>query len=296
MRSVNVFSLLFFITFISLSKLSYATNHLTGHFFPSTIYINDPYVTDKLILSEFRSESPASSGGHSWTSNPQVLYGKTITKDLIFSVTGSYLHIQNPGQATQNGFDNWEVGARYNVLHLPQTESIISLGINAAIGGTGSQIVNADSSTTISTQLLFAQDFINLPDDIKYLKPFALFMEISPKFVTNNYSVTSIDVGAAIEYSLPFLQQYINHIHSPWMEHLVPIIEFPFTFCTQGSCAGQTTGTINPGFIVLNKYGQVGVEALIPGNRHTGSKIGYVLQLHLYLESLLPDSIGKPIF
>jgi hypothetical protein len=41
-------------------------------------------------------------------------------------------------------------------------------------------------------------------------------------------------------------------------------------------------------------YG-VGVEALIPGNRQTGSHVGVIAQFHLYFDDLLPHSLGKPI-
>jgi hypothetical protein len=37
------------------------------------------------------------------------------------------------------------------------------------------------------------------------------------------------------------------------------------------------------------------VEALIPGNRNTGSHLGVIAQFHLYFDDLLPNSLGKPI-
>jgi hypothetical protein len=293
MRLIHFYVLLFFVLLIS-CKSAWAEEYLDNHFFLSTIFINDPLVSDKLIVTNTRTESPAENGGDIWTTNPQILYGKTITKNLQISLTESYLHIQNPGQNTENGFDDLNVGARYNVFHHPQ--SIFSIALNAAIGGSGSHIVNAASTTTISPEILFAQGFANISDHLKYLKPFSLFIAIAPAIVTSDYTVTSVNVGAAIEYNLPFLQQYIEHFNSPLVEHLVPIIEFPFNICTQGICDGKTTGTINPGLIAFNEYGQFGFEAMIPSNSDTGNKVGGVIQVHLYLDNLLPNSIGKPIF
>jgi hypothetical protein len=40
----------------------------------------------------------------------------------------------------------------------------------------------------------------------------------------------------------------------------------------------------------------VGVEALIPGNRASGTNVGVIAQFHLFLDDLFPNSIGKPIF
>jgi hypothetical protein len=39
----------------------------------------------------------------------------------------------------------------------------------------------------------------------------------------------------------------------------------------------------------------VGLEALIPGNRQTGSHIGFIAQFHLYFDDMFPTSLGKPI-
>ena len=38
-----------------------------------------------------------------------------------------------------------------------------------------------------------------------------------------------------------------------------------------------------------------GVEALIPGNKQTGSQLGVIAQFHLYFDDLFPNSLGKPI-
>ena len=58
----------------------------------------------------------------------------------------------------------------------------------------------------------------------------------------------------------------------------------------------RTTGTVNPGVIyVADKY-QLSVEALIPVNRASGHGVGVIGQLHLYLDDIFPNSLGKPLF
>jgi hypothetical protein len=44
------------------------------------------------------------------------------------------------------------------------------------------------------------------------------------------------------------------------------------------------------------KYFQIGVEAVIPINRHTGNNLGVLAQLHFYLDDLFPKIFGKPLF
>jgi hypothetical protein len=40
----------------------------------------------------------------------------------------------------------------------------------------------------------------------------------------------------------------------------------------------------------------VAVEAIVPLNGASGHGVGAIAQLDLYLDDLLPDSLGKPIF
>ncbi|TDY53946.1 hypothetical protein BX592_10293 [Paraburkholderia rhizosphaerae] len=58
---------------------------------------------------------------------------------------------------------------------------------------------------------------------------------------------------------------------------------------------GQTTGTVNPGAIWINRYGQFGIEAQIPINRASGSRVGLV-QAHILFDDVAPTMIGKSLF
>ena len=40
----------------------------------------------------------------------------------------------------------------------------------------------------------------------------------------------------------------------------------------------------------------VGVEALIPANKAAGPHVGFILQVHFFLDDLFPKTIDKPIF
>jgi hypothetical protein len=40
---------------------------------------------------------------------------------------------------------------------------------------------------------------------------------------------------------------------------------------------------------------QFGLEAQIPLNNESGSGIGYLAQLHFYLDNIFPGSIGQPL-
>jgi hypothetical protein len=57
-----------------------------------------------------------------------------------------------------------------------------------------------------------------------------------------------------------------------------------------------TTGTVSPGFLYIGDSYQIGVEALIPVNRESGSGVGVIGQVHFFLDDLLPNTLGRPIF
>jgi hypothetical protein len=58
----------------------------------------------------------------------------------------------------------------------------------------------------------------------------------------------------------------------------------------------RTTGTVNPGVIYMADKFQLGFEAIIPVNRASGDGVGVIGQLHLYLDDVFPNSIGRPLF
>jgi len=103
--------------------------------------------------------------------------------------------------------------------------------------------------------------------------------------------------GFALEYSLIYLQEQVKDIglSSPF-DRLIPLVEFPFETPLNRGQEGQTTGTINPGLIWSGKYFQVGAEAVIPVNSRTGSNVGFIAQLHFYLDDLFPKTLGRPVF
>ena len=73
-------------------------------------------------------------------------------------------------------------------------------------------------------------------------------------------------------------------------------MEFALQTPLNGPLAGQTTGTVNLGVIWVDRYLQVGVEAIVPINARSGRDIGVRAQAHLSLSESFPDTIGKPIF
>jgi hypothetical protein len=98
---------------------------------------------------------------------------------------------------------------------------------------------------------------------------------------------------------MPYLKSSVVDLGLPdVINRLVPIVEGSFQTPVgnnQGTGIG-TTGTINPGVIWVGDTFQLALEAIVPINRASGTGIGGMVQLHLYLDDLFPKSIGAPLF
>ena len=97
---------------------------------------------------------------------------------------------------------------------------------------------------------------------------------------------------------MPYLKSEIKDLELPdFINHLIPIVEAQFATPVANNFGNSnaTTGTINPGVIYVSTYYQVGLEAMIPVNRASGTGVGVLGQLHLYLDDMFPNTIGQPL-
>jgi len=313
--------------FLLLLSLAYAAIQLgapsraDGHgfagarFFPATLATEDPFIADELSLPTISTIRTPEDGGTRETEFSADI-AKRITPNFGLEI-GEALAVLNPDEGkTVNGFGNLELGGKYQILENDPHETIVSLGLEAEIGGTGSSSVDADSFSTWAPGILFGKGFGDLPEELRFLKPFALTGQAGIAIPTSasSRSVTIDEVtgerevdleqhpdvlqwGFALEYSLPYLQSQVQdmHWHAPF-DRLIPLVEFALETPLNRGAGGQTTGTINPGLLWAGQHFQFGVEAIIPINERTGNNVGLIAQLHCYLDDLFPHSLGRPLF
>jgi hypothetical protein len=105
-----------------------------------------------------------------------------------------------------------------------------------------------------------------------------------------------VEWGLAIEYSIPYLQQHVKDIGLPHpFRDMIPLVEFAVN-SPINQHGGQATGSINPGILWESKDYQVGLEAVIPLNKQTGSNVGVVFNVQIYIDDLFPKWFGHPLF
>ncbi|TCF96932.1 hypothetical protein BZM26_34560 [Paraburkholderia strydomiana] len=255
--------------------------------FPATMAVDDPGVGDEANLVYGHQRVPGDDGDQS-INTFNFEYDKLITPRLALSVDGSYVMQNNP---TARGFNNFGVGLKYLLYVNDAHEFMASVGVNAEFGGTGSRAI-ADNFSTISPTIYAGKGMGDLPDSLAYLRPIAITAEAAPALNTGAGQPNAFNYGFTFQYSLPYLQQHVRDLGLPQpLSNIIPIVEVPLS-----RSQGQTTGTVNPGFIWINRYGQFGVEAQIPVNRASGSHVGILVQAHIFFDDVAPRTLGKPLF
>ncbi|CAE6716190.1 hypothetical protein R69927_07296 [Paraburkholderia domus] len=255
--------------------------------FPSTMAVDDPGVGDEANLQYGHQRVPGDNGDQS-INTFDFEYDKLITPRLAVSVDGTYTMQNNP---TARGFDNFGVGLKYLLYVNDEHEFMTSVGVNAELGGTGSRAI-ASNFSTISPTIYAGKGLGDLPASLAYLRPIAITGEAGPALTTGAGQPNAFNYGFTVQYSLPYLQQHVHDIGLPQpLANVIPLVEIPLS-----RSQGQTTGTVNPGFIWINRYGQFGVEAQLPINHASGSHVGILVQAHVFFDDVAPTTIGKPFF
>ena len=266
--------------------------------FPPTLTMDDPGVNDELSLPTIQyTPIPAAGGASSGTQLDYAFeYDKTITEDLGIAFNDDYLR-QNGAGASLGGWDNLTLTLKDQLPCSEAHEFMVSVGVVRELAGTGSQrLANAgliDSVSFTAPTLYLGKGFGDVPVDV--LRPLAITGELG--YQVSDWPSASPNQWAyavSLQYSLPYMQQHVKALDVPeFITHLVPIVEFAFS-TPEG---GPTTGTMAPGIFYEAQSWQAGMEAVIPINAATRATqgTGFIAQFHLFLDDLLPDSLGRPI-
>ncbi len=288
-------------------------------FFPATLVVDDPFVSDELSLPTISHIKIPADGDqpHMRITDVSGEFSKRITPNLGFSLGGDWLYLdKDDGKQDHSGFGNLEVGLKYQFFKSDAHETILSAGFGMEIGGTGRSLVGAESFDIYRPTLFFGKGLGDLPDALAYLKPFAITGTVGGEIpsrrssrkilpgeeegeveIEKEYHPHVFTWGVAVEYSIPYLQSFVRDFGLPKpLSQLIPLVEVEFQHPLDRGQSGKYTATVNPGIIWAGKYFQVAVEAIVPVNDRTGKNVGVRGQIHFFLDDLFPATLGKPLF
>lgn len=286
-----------------------------SRFFPATIVIDDPFVADELSLPTVSNQKTGTDPSVVQTDISGEL-SKRITSDFGLSIGYGWTHLDQGGPPRNpNGFQNLEITPRYQFLLNAPHEAVASVGVITEIGGTGARRVGALPFATYTPTFYFGKGAGDLPESWNWARPFALTGTVGYS-ITTSKKVTSpvvdpdvgitgltvdhvsntINYGFAIEYSNFYLRANIHDFGLPeWVNRLTPLVEVAWSSSASKPNLGSTQWLIAPGIAYTADSYALTAEALIPGNKQTGSHVGAIAQFHLYFDDLAPTSLGKPI-
>ena len=274
-------------------------------FLPATLVTDDPCVADEMSLptvawSRTGDVPPATQ----WDISGEI--SKRITEDFGVSIGEDWSQIRQPGSPTLMGFGDLETTFQYQLMKDGAHETAMLLGLIVDWGGTGATNAGlATSYSLLTPTYYFGQGFGQLPDTMAWARPFAVTGQIGYQIPTTSFIVSQntpvpqlLVYGASLQYSMPYLKSEVKDLQLPdFINHLIPIVEAQLSTPVANNLGNSfiTTGTINPGVIWVGSYFQVGVEAMIPVNRASGTGVGVIGQLHLYLDDMFPKTLGQPL-
>jgi hypothetical protein len=290
-----------------------------NRFFPATLTIDDPGVNDEFSLptvDNFNTGDVPPVRQRDISSE----FSKRITEDfaISFGTTYTFLSPTDPTAAGANAFQNLDTTFKYTVFRNAEHEFLMSLGLSVEWGGTGDSSVGAETFNHYTPNIYFGKGLGDLPDTLSWIRPVAVTGQVGYSIPQRNFTTIfgvdpdtgnpTVDTqfhprvlnwGATIQYSMPYLKSAVIDLGLPdFVNHLIPLVEATLQTPVANTLTSgtKTTGTINPGVIWVGNTFQIGIEALIPINRQSGTNVGVIAQLHLYLDDIDPRGIGKPIF
>jgi hypothetical protein len=306
---------------VALVPLSQSVAHeiVGNRFFPATLGIDDPGVNDELSLPTVDSFK---TGDVPPVRQRDISgeFSKRITEDfaISFGSTYTFLGPMDRTAAGANGFQNLDTTFKYRVFRNAEHEFVMSVGLSVEWGGTGAANVGAEAFNTYVPNIYFGKGLGDLPDTLSWIRPVAITGQVGYAIPARNFTTTfgidpdtgnqTVDTefhprvlnwGGTIQYSMPYLRSAVVDLGLPeFINHLIPLVEATMQTPVANTLTSgtMTTGTINPGVIWVGSTFQVAIEALIPINRQSGTNVGVIAQLHLYLDDIDPRGIGKPIF
>ena len=281
------------------------------HMFISTLLIDDPNVADEASLPTFQFLPQDAGGGQtSYANNLGFEFDKRITENFGFAINDGYNWQTRPGDKTATGWDNLVVTLKYKPYVNAEHEFIVSVGVQqefartGANGSNGATLGNDDTGVTGPT-IYFGKGFGDLP--IGPLRPLMLTGELTYGIADkglkvdqygnyNNGNANQWSGGLSLQYSIRYLSAQVKDYGLPdFVNKLTPVVELSWSSPASKPNQLQTQYLWGFGVNYTTTTWAVGVEALVPGNRATGTHAGVIAQFHLYFDDLLRKSLGTPI-
>ncbi|HEV8678895.1 MAG TPA: hypothetical protein VGQ90_05925 [Stellaceae bacterium] len=224
-----------------------------------------------------------------------AVYEKTITERLGLHLQGAWVRIDREDAGAAYGFENFSSELKYLAINDHGRELLLTLGLDREWGGTGARRIGEPDQGATEPRLYFGKGLGDL--DIGYLRPFAVTGFVGYAISDGDPRPDLVKTGLAVQYSVPYLQSKVQSFDLPALiRGLTPMTEVRFTIPAGHSFGARTTALVAPGINFAGEGWEVVLEALVPATRATGDGVGVRAQVHVSLDFLFPETVGRPLF
>jgi len=261
----------------------------------------EPFITEDVNpKNEFvvaRPEWDTSRDGHS------LSYGFGLEKKLSdhFSITlDSQWDRVSPSAAdepSESGFNNLGITLKYAFFINPDHEAIASFAVESS-APTGTADVGAEKDWAFKPFFLYGKGFGDLPDALKYLRPFAVQGDFGPEVSTGAGTPTTFAHNLALQYSIPYLQAAVVDLGIGWpFNDLIGVTEFNFEHGVHGEEAGTNKITTTPGIVYMDRWVELGVAGRFPlsGSARDELDRGIIFIVDLFIDDIWPATTWQPL-
>ncbi len=264
--------------------------------FPATLVLPQIAPGDEFYINEFNLRHRGGPVGMpTRANNLTVTYTKTLTGRLGIVIDETWTRLDLAGGGAAYGWQNHDMALKYLAVVDQPREFLLTLGLGREVGGTGAAKAGASSSGATTPTVFFGKGLGDL--DIGYLRPLALAGLVGYQIADTAPRANMVTGGLVAEYSIPYLQSKVESLDLPdFLRNLTPMTEVAFTTPTGKSFGARTTVLVAPGLSYAGPGWELAAEALFPRTRGSGPGIGVTAQLHLSLDYLFAETIGRPLF
>ena len=284
--------------------------------FINTLTIDDPAVADEAAFPTFTWQHAGAddAGGATNAFDFDFEFNKRITDDFGFGISDGYSVLRQLGAKTRSGWHNLSLSLKYQAYTSAEHELLLSLGVIRTFPRTGSYNIDNNDIGSTTPIFYFGKGLGDLP--IGYVRPVAITGTLGYQFADKRLKslpTINLDTGIAAfsfnngiedrwigglsaQYSFPYLQAQVKDFGLPtFINKLTPVAEVAWSSPASKPHAIGNQYLFAAGVAYGGADYAVTAETLIPGNRQTGTKLGFIAQLHLYFDDLFPTSLGKPL-
>jgi hypothetical protein len=262
--------------------------------FPATLILPQIAPTDEFYANfATQPDAAATPGAARRDTDLSLVYNKTITDRLGVQFDSDFTWRDRLAAPSTSGWQNLATTVKYLAVLDPAHEMLVSLGLGREWGDTGSVRVGASSIGATTGTVYLGKGLGDL--DLGMLRPLAFATTVGYQVADRDPRPDLVQTGFVLEYSVPYLESKVRAFNLPDpVRAMTPMVE-TFVTTPAGAGRGVTSAVLGPGISYAGAGWEFGIEAMLPLTRAAGRGVGVTAQLHIALDYVFPESIGRPL-